>query len=74
MLAAGRRHADLLRAVLRAYDLSGDEEVHAVRLLSSLVQGFVMIDGAGGFAHSEPPSEESRRYIVDKLDAMLRAT
>jgi WHG domain-containing protein len=72
-LTAGRRHADLLRAVLRDYDLTGDRAVHAVRLLGSVVQGFTTLDLADAFAHSQPPSQESRRYIVDALDAMLRA-
>lgn len=71
-LVAGRRHAALLRAVLRDYDLSGDTEVHAVRLLGSVVRGFTSLDLAGGFDHSGPPSEESLGYIVDALDAMLR--
>ena len=73
-LAAGRRHAALLRAVLRDYDLSGDTEVHAIRLLGSVVGGFASLDLAGGFEHSGPPSEESRAYIADALDAMLRAS
>jgi hypothetical protein len=31
------------------------------------------LDLAGGFDYSGPPSEESRAYIADALDAMLRA-
>jgi AcrR family transcriptional regulator len=72
-LAAGRRQAALVRAVLRDYDLSGDAEVHAIRLLGSVVRGFASLDLAGGFEHSGPPSEETRAYIADALDAMLRA-
>jgi AcrR family transcriptional regulator len=72
-LAAGRRHAALLRAVLRDYDFSPDTEVHAIRLVGSVVRGFSSLDVAGGFEHSGPPSEETRDYIVDALDAMLRA-
>lgn len=72
-VAAARRHAALLRAVLRDYDISGDAAVHAIRLLGSVVHGFASLDLAGGFEHSEPPSEESRAYIADAVDAMLRA-
>ena len=72
-LAAGRRHADLLRAALRDYDLSAATEVHAIRLLGSVVRGFTSLDVAGGFVHSGPSTEESRVYIADALDAMLRA-
>jgi AcrR family transcriptional regulator len=71
-LAAGRRHAVLLRAALRDYELSGDAEVHAIRLLGSVIRGFASLDVAGGFEHSGPPSEESRAYIADALDTMLR--
>ena len=71
-LAAGRRHATLSRAVLRDYDLSGDAEVHAIRLLGSVVGGFTSLDLAGGFQHSSPPSDESRAYIAHALDLMLR--
>ena len=72
-LTAGRRHAALLRATLRDYDLSGDTEVHAIRLLGSVVRGFASLDSADAFGHSGPPSEESRAYIAEALDAMLRA-
>jgi AcrR family transcriptional regulator len=72
-VAASRRHAALLRAVLRDYHVSGDTEVHAIRLLGSVVQGFASLDLAGGFEHSTPSSEESRAYIADAVDAMLRA-
>lgn len=71
-LLAGRRHADLLRAVLRDYELSGDAEVHAIRMVGSIVRGYVTIELEGGFAHSQPPSEASLHYIVDSLDSMLR--
>jgi hypothetical protein len=53
--------------------LSGDTAVHAIRLLGSVVRGFASLDPAGGFDYSGPPSEESRAYIADALDAMLRA-
>ena len=71
-LTAGRRHAALLRAALRDYALSEDSEVHAIRLLGSVVRGFTSLDLAGGFEHSGPPSDESRAYIADALDTMLR--
>jgi len=73
-VAAGRRHADLLRMVLAAYRVSGPEETHAIRLLGSLVHGYVSLELAGAFAHSSPPSEESWAYVVDVLDRLLRET
>jgi AcrR family transcriptional regulator len=73
VLAAGRRHADLARAVLRDYRITGADETHAVRLLGSLVHGYVSLELAGGFAHSRPSSDQSWIYAVDALDAMLRS-
>lgn len=72
-IAAGRRHAEILREVLRDYDLAGDAEVHAIRLLGSVVQGFTSLDVAGGFEHSDPPGAASREFIVDGVDAVLRS-
>lgn len=73
-VAAGRRHTALLRALLRGYDLSEDAEVHAIRLLGSVVHGFTTLDLAGGFEHSQPPSDASRAYIAEAVDAMLRGS
>lgn len=44
--------ADLLGvliAVLRSYDLEGDDAVHAVRALRSALHGFVLLETGGGF-------------------------
>jgi AcrR family transcriptional regulator len=40
---------DVIIGALRAWELQGDEEVHAVRALRSAVHGFVTIELAGGF-------------------------
>lgn len=58
-LAAGRRHADLLRAALRDYRLDGAAEVHAVRAVGAFVHGFIALELAGAFAHSQPGPEAS---------------
>ena len=44
----------MTRAVLRGYDLGGDDQTHAVRLLGSLFYGYVGLEQGGGFSHSEP--------------------
>ncbi|MDQ0381064.1 TetR/AcrR family transcriptional regulator [Amycolatopsis thermophila] len=69
---AGVRHAQLTRAILRGYDLDGDEATHAVRLLGSVFHGFVGLELAGGFDHSEPGAPESWTRILEVLDATLR--
>ncbi|GAB3555912.1 AcrR family transcriptional regulator [Actinopolyspora lacussalsi] len=70
--SAGVRHARLLRSVLRGYDLTGDEQTHAVRLLGSVFHGYVSLELEGGFSHSAPDSGQSWARIVEVLDALLR--
>lgn len=72
MASAGPRHAQMSRAVLRAYDLAEPDETHAVRLLGSVFHGYVSLELAGSFSHSAPSSDESWTRIVDSLDALLR--
>lgn len=70
--SAGVRHARMSRAVLRAYDLTGDDQTHAVRLLGSVFHGYISLELSGGFSHSDPDSEESWKRILDGVDALLR--
>ncbi|MFE4663480.1 TetR/AcrR family transcriptional regulator [Streptomyces sp. NPDC056716] len=70
--SAGGRHAQLMRAILRGYDLTGPDQTHAVRLLGSVFHGYVSLELAGGFSHSAPDSQESWERIVDALDSLLR--
>lgn len=46
--AAGETVAVVL-AVLRAWELDGDEAIHAARTFRSAVHGFVVLEAAGGF-------------------------
>ncbi|MFC6344117.1 TetR-like C-terminal domain-containing protein, partial [Nocardioides hankookensis] len=70
---SGRRHAALTRSILRGYDLDETTSVHAVRLLGSVFHGFADLEQSGGFAHSQPPADESWGAILDALDATLRS-
>lgn len=70
--SAGARHADLMQAVLRGYGLPSDEQTHALRLLGSVFHGFVTLELAGAFAHSEPASQQSWSRSLDALDSVLR--
>jgi AcrR family transcriptional regulator len=47
--AVGEEILAVLRAVLEAYGLRGDEATHAIRGLRSLLHGFVSLEVAGGF-------------------------
>ena len=48
-LAAVRETVGVVTAALRAWDLPGDETIHAVRAVRSAVHGFVAIEAGGGF-------------------------
>jgi AcrR family transcriptional regulator len=47
--AAARETLEVLLAVLRGWELAGDDVVHAARAFRSAVHGFVAIEAAGGF-------------------------
>jgi AcrR family transcriptional regulator len=70
--SAGPRHAQMTRAVLRGYDLTEPDQTHAVRLLGSVFHGYVTLELAGGFSHSDPDSDVTWSRIQDALDALLR--
>jgi AcrR family transcriptional regulator len=71
-VSAGGRHAQMTRAILRGYDLTEPDQTHAVRLVGSVVNGYVNLELAGGFSHSPPDSQETWPRILDALDALLR--
>ncbi|GAA2910447.1 TetR/AcrR family transcriptional regulator [Streptomyces thioluteus] len=70
--SAGGRHARMMRAILRGYDLEEPDRTHAVRLLGSVFHGYVDLEAGGGFSHSAPDSQESWSRAIDALDALLR--
>ena len=47
--AAASEAVDVVLAVMRAWDLEGDDAIHAVRAFRSAVHGFVAIEAADGF-------------------------
>lgn len=70
--SAGPRHAEMMRAILRGYDLTEPDQTHAVRLLGSVFHGYVSLELSGGFSHSEPDSQKSWERILDSLDVLLK--
>ncbi|MBM7085110.1 WHG domain-containing protein [Micromonospora sp. MMS20-R2-29] len=70
--SAGRRHAELTRAILRGYDLPESDQTHAVRLLGSVFNGYVNLELGGSFDHSAPDTGQSWTRVLDALDALLR--
>ncbi|GGZ04337.1 TetR/AcrR family transcriptional regulator [Streptomyces poonensis] len=70
--SAGVRHAQMTRAILRGYDLAEPDQTHAVRMLGSVFHGYVSLETAGGFSHTNVASQESWAWTLDALDAALR--
>ncbi|WP_224283354.1 TetR/AcrR family transcriptional regulator [Streptomyces sp. LS1784] len=70
---AGVRHAQMARAILRGYDLTEPEQTHAVRMLGSVFHGYISLEAAGGFSHTAVDAQQSWDWIIDSLDALLRA-
>jgi AcrR family transcriptional regulator len=69
---AGPRHSEMIKAILRGYDLPPVEEVHATRFLGATFHGYVSLELAGGFDHSAPGSQASWNRAIDALDTLLR--
>lgn len=69
---AGVRHAEMTRALLRAYGLEEPDETHAVRAIGAAVQGFIALESAGAYARTPVAPEESWHWLIDALDTTLR--
>lgn len=71
-VAAGERAVHAVYAVLRGYDIDGDDAVDATRMLRSALHGFVSLEISGGFGM---PQDIDRSFdrLVTSLDAALDA-
>jgi AcrR family transcriptional regulator len=69
--SGGARIAALTRSALQGYRLDKVAEVHAIRLLGSVMLGFSTLELAGSFDHSQPSPELSWQAAVDALHPML---
>ncbi|MFG1651841.1 TetR/AcrR family transcriptional regulator [Micromonospora sp. NPDC049275] len=58
-------------AMLRGYHLDSSQEIHALRLLRSVLHGFSTLEAAGGFKF-DASVDDSFTWIVDFLDRGLR--
>lgn len=61
---------DLMRAVLRPYNLGEENTIHAIRSLRSIVHGFVSLEVAGGFA-MPVNLDESFHWLINLFIAGL---
>jgi len=71
--SAGIRHSRYADSVVRAYGLSPEQAVHAVRLVGSAARGFITLELSHSFDHSSPSSAESWANIITALDALMRS-
>jgi AcrR family transcriptional regulator len=73
LAASGERLMGVLLAVLRQYDLSGPDAIHAARRLRAAVHGFVSLEAAGGFGLPED-LDASFASLIEMVTASLRAS
>ena len=59
-------------AVLRGYQLDPGDEIHAIRMVRSILHGFATLEVANGFQMSAD-IDESFAWMVDFIDGGLRA-
>lgn len=73
LLAARGRLLDSFVAVLRGYRLDSHHEVHALRMVRSMMHGFVMLEVAGGF-HIDTDVDDSFTWLIEFIDQGLNTT
>jgi AcrR family transcriptional regulator len=61
---AAARAVDVLLAVLRGYDLEGDDAIHAARAVRSALHGFVALECGGGFGIPVALDESFDRMVA----------
>jgi len=70
---AGPRHSEMMRAILRGYDLPESDQTDAVRFLGGAFHGYVSLEMAGGFRHTPRDADASWTWTLDTLDLALRS-
>ena len=68
---AAQETAEVFLGVLRAYGLSDEDALHAVRCVRSSLHGFALLETSGGFGLSLEVDESFERLLL-LLDAGLR--
>ncbi|MFB9315545.1 TetR/AcrR family transcriptional regulator [Nocardioides plantarum] len=70
LLPAADRFLGSLSAILRGYRLDPADEIHALRMLRSMLHGFASIEAAGGFM-IDTDIGDSFAWMVDLVDRGL---
>ena len=71
LLPAARRVLDSLSAALRGYQLDPDQEIHALRMLRSMLHGFATLEDSGGFM-IDTDIDESFIWMITLVDHGLQ--
>jgi AcrR family transcriptional regulator len=72
LIPAANRLLGSLSAVLRGYQLQPSEEIHALRMLRSMLHGFATIEVGGGFQF-DTDVDESFTWMVNLIDHGLQS-
>jgi AcrR family transcriptional regulator len=72
LVPAAERVLASLSAVLRGYGLDAGQEIHALRMLRSVLHGFATLEQGGGF-QIDTDVDESFTWLVGFVDQGLRA-
>jgi AcrR family transcriptional regulator len=70
LMALEGRIVEIVLSVLEAFDLHGEDALHATRGLRSVVHGFASLEAAGGFGLPLDCDESFRRLVVMFIDAL----
>jgi AcrR family transcriptional regulator len=70
--ASAQESVDVVFAVLRSWNLEGDDAVHAARAFRSAVHGFVALEAAGGFAIPVDLDESFERLVATLAGGLAR--
>jgi Tetracyclin repressor-like, C-terminal domain len=73
LVAATERVLASWAAMLRGYQIEPSQEIHAMRMLRSIVHGFATLEAAGGF-RIDTDVDDSFAWIIDFIDHGLRST
>jgi AcrR family transcriptional regulator len=71
LLPAARRVLDSLSAALRGYQLDPGHEIHALRMVRSMLHGFATLEQSGGFM-IETDIDESFTWMITLIDQGLQ--
>jgi AcrR family transcriptional regulator len=73
LIAADGRVLASWAAMLRGYQLDSSQEIHALRMLRSILHGFATLEAADGF-QIDTDVDDSFTWMIDFIDHGLQAT